>query len=156
MYKIVLFCCFRDYEELVKCLEGAFIHKVNLKCGVQPKSQRYVNRGNRGMPTGPRGLRMEATKMSILAFQKSLSISYCCYKGDNTLQQKSIVAITESSDHNRMTSMSSLKKWLKLQNAIWEKLLKKQIFWSDGNGAHFKSWFVFKLLASLLKEAKSK
>jgi len=37
----------------------------------------------------------------------SLFTACCYYKDDgNTLQQKSIVIVTESSDHNRITSMS--------------------------------------------------
>ena len=81
----------------------------------------------------------------------SLFTSCCYYKDDeNILQQKSIVIVTESSDHNRVTSISSLKKVVEIVENSSGKNFRRLIVWSDGMSAQFRSRFVFKLLAGTL------
>lgn len=81
----------------------------------------------------------------------SLFTSCCYFKDDkNIVQQKSIVIVTESSDHNRVTSMSSLKKVVEIAEKSLEKSFGRLIVWSDGMSAQFRSRFVFKLLADTL------
>ena len=81
----------------------------------------------------------------------SLFTSCCYYKDDeNILQQKSIVIVTESSDHNRVTSISSLKKVVEIVENNLGKNFRRLIVWSDGMSAQFRSRFVFKLLAGTL------
>ena len=81
----------------------------------------------------------------------SLFTSCCYYKDDgNILQQKSIVIITENSDHNRVTSMSSLRKVVEIAENSLGKSFRRLIIWSDGMSAQFRSRFIFRLLASIL------
>ena len=76
----------------------------------------------------------------------SLFTSCCYYKDDgNILQQKSIVIITENSDHNRVTSMSSLRKVVEIAENSLGKSFRRLIIWSDGMSAQFRSRFIFKL-----------
>ena len=79
----------------------------------------------------------------------SLFTSCCYYKDDgNILQQKSIAIITENSDHNRVTSMSSLRKVVEIAENSLGKSFRRLIIWSDGMNEQFRSRFIFKLLAS--------
>ena len=77
--------------------------------------------------------------------------SCCYYKYDgNILQQKSIVILTENSDHNGVTSMSSFRKVVEIAGNSLGKNFRRSIIWSDGMSAQFRSRFIFKLLASTL------
>ena len=81
----------------------------------------------------------------------SLFTSCCYYKNDEkNWQQKSIVVVTENSDHNRVTSMSSLKKVVEIVENSLGQTFCRLILWSDGMSAKFRSRFVFKLLAGTL------
>ena len=66
------------------------------------------------------------------------------------MQQKSIVIVTENSDHNRVTSMSSLGKVVEIAENSLGKSFRRLIIPSDGMSAQFRSRFIFKLLASTL------
>ena len=86
----------------------------------------------------------------------SLFTSCCYYKGtDNTLQQKSIVIVTENSDHNRVTSMSSLKRVVETMENEVGQTFTRLIVWSDGMSAQFRSRFAFELSAGMLFPDKS-
>ena len=73
----------------------------------------------------------------------------CCYyiNEQNSLDQNSIVIVTENSDHNRITSISSLKKVVEIMENGIGKNFKRLVIWSDGMSAQFRSRFIFKLLA---------
>ena len=86
---------------------------------------------------------------------ESLSLfTSCCYYKDeeNNLQQKSIVVVTENSDHNRVTSMSSLKAVVEIAESRTGKKYHRLIVWSDGMGTQFRSRFVFKISGTLFPE----
>ena len=55
--------------------------------------------------------------------------------------------MTENSDHNRITSMSYLKKGIDTVETECGKLLTNIVLWSDGMGTQFWSRFIFQLLA---------
>ena len=81
----------------------------------------------------------------------SLFTSCCYYKDDgNILQQKSIVIVTENSDHNRVISMSSLRKIVEIPQNSLGKSFHRLIIWSHIMSVQFRSRFIFKLLASTL------
>ena len=81
----------------------------------------------------------------------SLFTSCCYYKGSgNTLQQKSIVVVTENSDHDRVASMNSLKRVVETVENKVGNMFSRLIVWSDGMSAQFRSTFVFKLSAGTL------
>ena len=81
----------------------------------------------------------------------SLFTSCCYYVGaDNNINHQSFVIVTESSDHNRVTSMSSLKKVVELAEEKVDVTFDRIIVWSDGMGSQFRSRFVFRLLATIL------
>ena len=66
------------------------------------------------------------------------------------MQQQSIVLVTEKSDHNRVTSMSTLRKVVEIVENSLGKSFRMLITCSDGMSAHFRSGFIFTLLASTL------
>ena len=76
----------------------------------------------------------------------SLFTSCSYYKDDgNNLQQKSLVIVTENSDHNRVTSMNSLRKVVEIAENSLGKSFCRLFIWSDGMSAQFRSRFIFKL-----------
>ena len=64
--------------------------------------------------------------------------------------KKGIVIITENSDHNRVTSISSLRKVVEIVENSLGKSFRRLIIWSDGMSPQFRSRFIFKLLATTL------
>ena len=68
----------------------------------------------------------------------------------NILQQKSIVIVTENSDHNRVISMISLRNIFEIAQNSLGKSFHRLIIWSDIMSVQFRSRFIFKLLASTL------
>ena len=81
----------------------------------------------------------------------------CCYFKDVTseVRNKSVVVVTENSDHNRITSMSCLKKIFDTMETECGKPFTNFILWSDGMGPQFRSRFIFQLLAGTLFLNKS-
>ena len=81
----------------------------------------------------------------------------CCYFQDATseIRNKSVVVVTENSDHNIITSMSFLKKVIDIVEAEYGKSFTSVALWSDGMGAHFRSRFIFPLLAGTMFLNKS-
>ena len=81
----------------------------------------------------------------------------CCYFLDEEqkLDHKCIVVVTESSDHNRITSMSSLKQVVEIAEEWAKRKFHRLIVWSDGMGSQFRSRFVFKILSGTLLVDKS-
>ena len=55
--------------------------------------------------------------------------------------------LTENSDHNRITSMSCLKKVIDTVETECGKSFTNVFLWSDGMGTQFPSRFIFQLLA---------
>ena len=86
----------------------------------------------------------------------SLFTSFCYYLTDtDNLGQKSVVVVTEKSDHNRITSMSCLKKVIETIETQCGKIFNNIVVWSDGMGAQFRSKFIFQHLAGNLFPDKS-
>ena len=55
--------------------------------------------------------------------------------------------VTKNSDHNRKTSMSCLEKVTDTVETESGKSFTNVVLWSDGMGTHFRSRFIFQLLA---------
>ena len=58
-----------------------------------------------------------------------------------------VILVTESSDHDRVTSMSCQQNVVHKIKHMHEKTYENIYVWSDGMGSHFKSRCIFKLLA---------
>ena len=66
----------------------------------------------------------------------SLFTSCCYFKGaTREIRNKSVVVVTENSDHNRITSMSCLKKIIDTVETESGKSFTNVVLWSDGMGA---------------------
>ena len=63
--------------------------------------------------------------------------------------------VTENSDHNRITSMSYLKKVIDTVETERGKSFTNVVLWSDDMGAQFRSRFIFQLLAGTMFLNKS-
>ena len=86
----------------------------------------------------------------------SLFTSCCYFKGATSeIRSKSVVEVTENSDHNSITSMSCLKKVIDTVETECGKSFTNVILWSDGMGAQFRSKFIFQLLAETMFLNKS-
>ena len=81
----------------------------------------------------------------------------CCYfKGvTSEIRNKSAVVVTENSDHNRITSMSCLKKVFDTEEMECGKSFTSVALWSDGMGTQFRSRFIFQVLAGKMFLNKS-
>ena len=86
----------------------------------------------------------------------SLFTSCCYFKGvTSEIKNKSVVVLTENSDHNRITSMSCLKKVIDTVETEYGKSFTNVVLWSDGMGTQFRSRFIFQLLAGTMFLNKS-
>ena len=86
----------------------------------------------------------------------SLFTSCCSFKGvTSEIRNKSVVVVTENSDHNRITSVSCLKKEIDTVGRECGKLLTNVVLWSDGISTQFRFWFTFQLLAGTMLLNKS-
>ena len=65
------------------------------------------------------------------------------------------MAVTENSDHNRITSMSCLKKVIDTMETECGKSFTNVVLWSDGMDTKFQSRFIFQLLAGTMFLNKS-
>ena len=76
-------------------------------------------------------------------------VTSCCYFKDVTSEigNKSVVVVTENSDHNRITSMSGLKKVIDTEEMECGKSFTSVVLWSDRMSTQFRSRFIFQLLA---------
>ena len=63
----------------------------------------------------------------------------CCYiKGlTSEIRNKNVVVMTKNSDHNRITSMSCLKKVIDTVETECGKSFTNVVLWSDGMGLQF-------------------
>ena len=78
----------------------------------------------------------------------SLVTSYCYFKDvTSEIGNKSVVVVTENSDHNRITSMSGLKKVIDTEEMECGKSFTSVVLWSDRMSTQFRSRFIFQLLA---------
>ena len=59
-----------------------------------------------------------------------------------------VIVVTESSDHDRVASMSRLQKVVHKIKHMHEKTYENVYIWSDGMGSQFRPRYIFKLLAS--------
>ena len=103
---------------------------------------------------------LRAIKMIRRTFQNFKSFSLftsCCYfKGvTNEIRNKSVVALTENSDHDRITSMSCLKKVIDTVETECGKSFTNLVLWSDSMDTQFRSRFIFQLLAGTIFLNKS-
>ena len=68
----------------------------------------------------------------------SLFTSCCYFKGvTSEIRNKSVVVVTKNSDHNRITSMSCLKKLIDAVETECGKSFTSVVLWSDGKGVEF-------------------
>ena len=96
---------------------------------------------------------------SAYFLNQSFSIfTVCCYTkpvGSDDLQSDNIVVVTESSDHNRLTSITCLQKVLGKIAEQYEKVYNNAFVSNDGMSAQFRSRFIFRLLAGTVMPEKS-
>ena len=86
----------------------------------------------------------------------SLFTSRCYFEGVTTeIRNKSVVVLTENSDHNRIASMSCLKKVINTVETVCGKSFTNIVLWRDGMGTQFPSRFIFQLLAGTMFLNKS-
>ena len=86
----------------------------------------------------------------------SLFTSYCFFKGATSeIRNKSEAVVIENSDHNRITSVSCLKKVIDNMETECGKSFTNGVLWRDGMGAQFRSKFIFQLLAGTMFLNKS-
>ena len=74
----------------------------------------------------------------------------CCYAkspNNNDVRNDNVIVVTESSDHDRVASISCLQKVIHKIEHMHEKTYKNVYVWSDGMGSQFISRYIFKLLA---------
>ena len=76
-------------------------------------------------------------------------------KSASEIRNKSAVVVTENSDHNRITSMSCLKKVFDTEEMECGKSFTSVALWSDGMGTQFRSRFIFQVLAGKMFLNKS-
>ena len=74
----------------------------------------------------------------------------CCYgkSSNNNDVIKDVIVVTESFDHNRIASMSSLQKVIHKIKHMHEKTYENVYVWSDGMGSKSRSRYIFRLIAS--------
>ena len=79
----------------------------------------------------------------------SLFTSCCYFKGvTSEIRNKSVVVVvTENSNHNRIVSVSCLKKVIDTVETECGKSFTEVVLWSDGMGTQFGSKFISQLLA---------
>ena len=65
-----------------------------------------------------------------------------------TMLEKIVIVVTESSDLDRVASMSCLQKVAHKIEHLHEKTYENVYVWSDGLGSQSRSHYIFKLLAS--------
>ena len=87
----------------------------------------------------------------------SLFTSCCYFKGvTSEIRNKSVVVVvTENSNHNRIVSVSCLKKVIDTVETECGKSFTNVVLWSDGMGTQFRSRFIFQLLAGTMFLNKS-
>ena len=71
------------------------------------------------------------------------------------IKNKNAVVVNENSDHNRITSMSCLKKVIDTVETECGKSFTNVVLWSDGMSTQYRSRFIFQLLAGTLFLNKS-
>ena len=85
-----------------------------------------------------------------------LFTSRCYFKvAASEIRNKSAVVVTKNSDHNRIASMSYLKKMIDTVETECGKSFTNVVLWSDGMGTQFRSRFIFQLLAGTMFLNKS-
>ena len=96
-------------------------------------------------------------KSTYFGNQSFSLFTLCCYfKGvTSEIRNKCVAAATEKSDHNRITSMSCLKKVIDTVETECGKSFTNVVLWSDGTGTQFWSRFIFQLLAETIFLNKS-
>ena len=73
----------------------------------------------------------------------------------NEIRNKSVVVLTENSHHNRITSMSCLKKVINTVETECSKSFTNVLLWRDGMRTQFRSRFIFQPLAGTMFLNKS-
>ena len=74
----------------------------------------------------------------------------CCYAkspNNDDVRNDNVIVVTESSDHNRVASISCLRKVIHKIEHMHKKTYENVYVWSDGMGSQFISRYIFKLLA---------
>ena len=98
--------------------------------------------------------KMKSKAITLESF--SLFILCCYFKGATSeIRNKSAVVVIENSDHNRITSMSCLKKVIVTVDTESGKSFTNVVLWSDGMEAQFRSRFLFQLLVGRMFLNKS-
>ena len=79
----------------------------------------------------------------------------CCYVNvEGVIKNQNVAILTERSEHDRVASMSCLQKVVEEIELKNGKSYENLYVWSDEMGAHFRSRFVFQILACAIFQEK--
>ena len=95
------------------------------------------------------------SRMKFKAFTLDIKAFHSLHGVTSEIRNKSVVAVTENSDHNRITAMSCLKKVINTVDPECSKSISNVVLWSDSMGTQFRSRFIFQLLAGTMFLNKS-
>ena len=93
----------------------------------------------------------DAIQKVYFGYQCFRIFTACCYAkspNNNDVRNDNVIVATESSDHDRVASLSCLQKVIHKIKHMHEKTYENVYVWSDGMGSQFISRHIFKLLAS--------
>ena len=82
-----------------------------------------------------------------IAVKKITACFYAKSSNNNNVRNYNVIVVTESSDHDRVASMSCLQKVVHKIEHMHKKMYANVYVWSDGMGSQFRFCYIFKLLA---------
>ena len=71
--------------------------------------------------------------MKFKAFALDIKAFHSLHGVTSEIRNNSVVAVTENSDHNRIASMSCLKKVINTLGPEFSKSITNVVLWSDSN-----------------------
>ena len=93
----------------------------------------------------------DAIQNPYFGYERFSIFAECCYaesSNNNDVRNDNVIVVTESSDQDRVVSMSCLQKVIHKIKHMHEKSYKNVYVWSGGMGSQSASRYIFKLLAS--------
>ena len=97
--------------------------------------------------------KVHISKINILAYLQRVATLKVLIV--NNVRNDNFIVVTESSDHDRVQSMSCLQKVVHKIKYTHEKICENVYVWSDGVRSQFRCRYVFKLLASIALPVKT-
>ena len=95
------------------------------------------------------------SRMKFKAFTLDIKAFHSLHGVTSEIRNKSVVAVTENSDHNRITSVNCQEKVINTVDPECSKSITNVVLRSDSMGTQFRSRFIFQLLAGTMFLNKS-